>query len=325
MSCVDAEVTGCEGADDEPITYGYERNPRTTYLGTIVMVPGWGGTVPISDPTDLQFAEDYYNQGFEVVMMKWSWDWELTFDPLRGNDKANIQAAACRPATFLNYVYTNPTLYTPGPSNGMCAQGYSAGSAAVAYALAWYGAGSYLDNAELLSGPVFSRIDEGCEVPTAPNVPMCPAGQEGCVGWPSHTLELTPEYIDGYSSGPQLWTGISACAGRRSTYQYDQTWNDMSIVSSSARPQQFSYPSTSMAGWLCASTQGRVSMNNSGSQGELFYEQINNVRQNYSVNAIFNCPSAEGVADSPSQTSTGESGFNAIEVDTFANCTRKVH
>src|SRR5208282_4513681 len=49
-----------------------------------------------------------------------------------------------------------------------CAQGFSAGSSAVAYALAWYGAGSYLDNAELLSGPVFSDIQQGCEYPQPP-------------------------------------------------------------------------------------------------------------------------------------------------------------
>lgn len=324
MTCFDAVLAGCNGAEDESFTYGYERNPRSTYLGTIVMFSGWGGTSPISDGADLQFAEDYYNDGFEVVMLAWNWDWELTYNPL-GENKASIQAAACRPATFLKYVYTNPLLYTPGPTDGMCAQGYSAGSSAIAYALAWYGADSYLDNAELLSGPVFSRIDEGCEVPAAPNVAVCPAGQQGCVGWPSRTLALTPEYINGYSSGPQLWTGIQACVGSAPTYQYDQTWNDMSIVSSSAQSSQFSYPGTSMAGYLCASTQRHVLMNDSASQGELFYEQINGVKQNYSVNAIYSCPSPEGVADSGAQTSTGQSGFTAIAADTFANCKRKAH
>jgi hypothetical protein len=42
----------------------------------------------------------------------------------------------------------------------MCALGDSAGSAAIAYSLAYYGAGSYLDNVELLSGPVLSDIEQ---------------------------------------------------------------------------------------------------------------------------------------------------------------------
>jgi len=46
----------------------------------------------------------------------------------------------------------------------MCALGDSAGSAAVAYSLAYYNAGSYFDNVELLSGPVLSDIEQGCQV-----------------------------------------------------------------------------------------------------------------------------------------------------------------
>jgi len=70
----------------------------------------------------------------------------------------NIRTAACRPATFLHWVKGtpgNPGLWTQG---GMCAQGASAGSGGLAYALAWYGEGSDLDKAVFLSGPVFSDI-----------------------------------------------------------------------------------------------------------------------------------------------------------------------
>ncbi len=325
MSCVDAVVANCPGAEDLTLTYGYERNTRSTYLGTVVLFSGWGGTVPASDPEGLTFAQDYYNQGFEVVMLAWSSDWELTRNPLRHNSYGNIQTAACRPATFLNYVYTNPNLYTQGPMNGMCAQGFSAGSAAIGYSLAWYGAGSYLDNAELLAGPVFSSLDQGCEVPVAPDVTVCPSGQQGCVGWPSRPLQLTPEFIQGYEKGPREWTGIKACAGHQRTDQYNAIWSNMSIVSSSSTEQQFSYPGTSLAGWLCATTKPPVQMNNSTPQGELFYQQINHVTQNYSVNAIYACTSAEEVAGQGAHTSGGQSGLSAIEVDTFANCKRKVH
>ena len=54
----------------------------------------------------------------------------------------------------------------------MCAQGFSAGSGALGYALAWYGAATsaeyHLDKVALLSGPVFSDIEQGCEDPIPP-------------------------------------------------------------------------------------------------------------------------------------------------------------
>jgi hypothetical protein len=63
----------------------------------------------------------------------------------------NIQAAACRPATFLSRVFQET--YTTG---GFCAQGTSGGSGAIAYSMAWYGWGSSstqpLDKVELNVG-----------------------------------------------------------------------------------------------------------------------------------------------------------------------------
>src|SRR2546423_14143085 len=76
-----------------------------------------------------------------------------------------------------------------------CAQGSSAGSAAIAYALAWYGAGDstvqnggYLDNVELLAGPPLSDIYEGCEYPRDGAVTVCGTGgvaacARGPPGW----------------------------------------------------------------------------------------------------------------------------------------------
>jgi len=47
---------------------------------------------------------------------------------------------------------------------GYCAQGEARGSAQIAYSLALYGSGTYLDKVELLSGPVLSDLEQGCEV-----------------------------------------------------------------------------------------------------------------------------------------------------------------
>ena len=58
-----------------------------------------------------------------------------------------------------------PTLYasisSADPNAGICAQGFSMGSSAIAYSLAYYNAASILDNVELVSGPPASNIMDG--------------------------------------------------------------------------------------------------------------------------------------------------------------------
>jgi hypothetical protein len=157
MTCQIATVTCSNVAanvSDLSLTFGY-LNPVGPILpagsqpnGVIVLHGGDGGTMPES----FALTDAYFKAGYEVVQVAWMDDWEMISDPMTG--PGNIQNAACRPATFFNYI--NQTFYqplkTPTYPGGMCALGDSAGSAAVAYSLAYYGAGSYLDNAELLSG-----------------------------------------------------------------------------------------------------------------------------------------------------------------------------
>jgi hypothetical protein len=104
-----------------------------------------------------EMLQYYVQQGYEVVQVAWGGPWE------QQDTNPNIQNAACRPATFLNYVYTN--IFAPaikGPAAGFCAQGFSAGSAAIAYSMAYYGEAGQLDNVELISGPVLSDLKQGC-------------------------------------------------------------------------------------------------------------------------------------------------------------------
>ena len=157
MSCASATLSGCRNVQDLNFTYG-QLIPPGTVNGVVVFLDGGGGTTAALETDEYDMLQYYFAQGYGVVQIAWNSDWELTPD-------ANIQNAACRPATFLNYVYNN--IYEPltdgrhgNSSAGMCAQGFSAGSAAIGYSLAYYGAGDYLDNVELLSAEARAFLED---------------------------------------------------------------------------------------------------------------------------------------------------------------------
>lgn len=121
---------------------------------------------------DAQYASDYLTKySYQVVLLKWQYDWEDTANG-GGGANSNIGYAACRQYTLLHWIYS--TLYTAiynantNPTAGMCIQGESAGAAATSFILAWYGGTSFIDKVVLMSGPTLSRIDLGCEVPVRP-------------------------------------------------------------------------------------------------------------------------------------------------------------
>ncbi len=304
MTCFQAQMS-CPSTDDIGFTYGFE-DPAGLPTGTIVLLEGGAGTNASGGSA---YAEQYLEDGFRVVQMVWDSAWEVT----GGSNTPSIKMGACRPATFLNYVFQN--LYRGG---GMCSQGDSAGSGAVAYSLAWYGAANFLDKLELLSGPVFGDIEQGCVVPNAPISTVCPAGQFGCNGspWPD-----SPAYVGGDITAIDNWTADPTCNGGSPTSQAsNQSWKAMSIVDGTADPS-FSYPQTAMAGWLCSNVD-KV-QNNSAAQGEFFYEQFTNSSQTagYSVTRIDHCSGTEGVSDGV--TPQGVEGRTAITQDMIAGCFRR--
>ena len=303
MTCFQARMS-CPDTVEIGLVYG-SKEPSGTPKGTIVLLEGGTGK---SASGGSNYAAKYLDDGFRVVDLAWESAWEVT-----GVATSSIKTAACRPATFLSYVSTN--LNTDG---SMCAQGDSAGSGAVAYSLAWYGAGSFLDKAELLSGPVFGNIEQGCIVPKAPVSTICPEGQYGCNGapWPD-----SPAYVGGDITAIDAWSGRPTCNGTQTTSKLaDLSWKAMSIVDGTDNPS-FSYPQTAMAGWLCSNIAG--SQNNSAAQGEFFHEQFTNSTQTagYSVTRIDNCSGNEGVSDGV--TPQGESGYNAISQDMIAGCIKR--
>jgi hypothetical protein len=310
MTCYRGVVENCQSTVDLGFTYGVE-NPTQARLGTVVLLDGGGGTTPYSNPA---FAKKYLATGYQIVYVAWDTPWEFT----NGSTGNSIKNAACRPATFLNYVYQNVyqnvyhNVYNRG---GLCAQGISAGSAAVAYSLAWYGSSSYLDNVELLSGPVFGDIKEGCRVPNPPVLEVCGNSAPDCNGapWPD-----SPSYVSIDIALVARWSGQPSCNGINFTgASANAAWKAMSIVDGTDNPS-FSYPQTSLAGWLCSNGQ-----NNSAAQGDFFYQQFTSPQQTagFSVTRIDNCAGAEGV--SQGTTPQGKLGLDAITEHMISACVKR--
>jgi hypothetical protein len=301
ITCFQAQVS-CPNTAALGVIYGVE-NPGEIPKGTVLFHGGSGGTVPYGT-TD--YAQPYLQAGFQIVQLAWDSDWEDT-----GLTIKDIKTAACRPATFINFVFQS--VHSTG---AMCAHGFSAGSAAVAYTLAWYGGANFLDKVELLSGPVFSDIEKGCEVPNAPVMTVCPPGEYGCNGasWPD-----SPAYVGAGIAAVASWTGDSSCNGsKRTKPDSNAEWKAMSIVDGTNNPS-FNYPNTGMAGWLC-SNDDRV-QNNSASQGDLFYQQFTSSFQTagYSVTRIDECEGDEGVDQG--FTPQGVLGQTAVTEDMVNSCT----
>lgn len=174
--------------------------------GSIVVAlffTGGGGTASTIGSTN-SFADSYVGT-YEIVYVEWASDWEKASS---NASNENILEAACRPATLLKWVNGSSDAH---PSGAMCAQGKSAGSAAIAYSMSWYGADSYLTNVELLAGPVLTEIDQGC-TSGPPNVTMC-NGQPWCQssygsigGWTT-----SAGYTSNDATGVNGWAGISDC------------------------------------------------------------------------------------------------------------------
>jgi len=306
MTCYTGQVEACPNTVSLGFTYGSLNPAQDPPAGTIVFLEGEGGTVAYTDPV---YAQKYLQQGFQVVYLGWDTDWEFTGN----NTGTSIKNAACRPATFLQYAYQN--VYTNG---GMCVQGASAGAGAVAYALAWYGLATIIDNVEMLSGPVFGDVKQGCIVPRASSVNVCATNQYGCNGdqWSDD-----PTYIDGDQTLVGQWSGQPSCNdGQQTSASANAAWKKMSIVDGSNNAN-FSYPQTSMAAWLCSNINSV--QNNSSAQGEFFYQQFthNGQTAGYSVTRINFCDGVEGVTQG--QTPEGESGFIAISDHMVSSCVKR--
>jgi hypothetical protein len=370
-ACYTGTVTNCPGPDEvgtiDTIGFTYGILNSTGTAGTIVFFNGSDGT---GIAQTLNADAVYYSsspQDFQTVEVVWQSSsggpaaWEQTQTGTT-TPPTSIKASACRPATLLHWIRCGNTssntcssgqtnIYTGG---GMCAEGASAGSAAIGYSLAEYGASNYLDNVELMSGPPLSEIDQGCDPANSTQTPtictgtgtdaFCNNGGEG--SWKAPLLYQSPA-----PSGIDFWTNLTASQQDQPQYctvntTYDSDFKIMSIVdgiTGSGADSTFDYPDTAMAGWLCAYSPATNSVcggsnptgNNTPPEGELFYMKVTaNPLHAYRVDSCSNLQgdlTSEGVEGSvstvPAFYSGGQcpSGATAVRNDMVNNCVPQTH
>lgn len=300
MLCYTAKVS-CPNTDDIFVTFGYiGPTVRSTPFGTIVFFAGSTGTSPYMDGG--AYYAGQYVANYTIVQFEWASAWEKASPS--GTYDDSILAAACRPATLLNYFYTNSR--THQTSTAM-SQGSSAGSAAIAYSMSWYGAGSYLKNVELQSGPVLSEIDEGCTT-SPPTLTLCNGASfcttatqtEAAGGAWTNSAAYTPND----QSAINGWSGLSGC-GTSSGSGNLSNWAKMSIVDGTYTgvTPVFSFGSgVYKHGWLCFSYQSGTCTtncpNNSAAQGYYWYTALNSASDmSFKVTGTQSRNNAEGVSN----------------------------
>ncbi len=130
--------------------------------GMVVLHAGTLGTrYWASTPASQQALQDLHAAGLSTVQIRWQHGWVTNHEGLPGP-----RALACRPGTVLAWIHDE--LYAPldlpaaRGTCGFCFTGSSAGAAAGAYALTFYGADAFLDAVVLSSGPPFSDLAAAC-------------------------------------------------------------------------------------------------------------------------------------------------------------------
>lgn len=295
MHCSQITIN-CNGTQPENVVIGYQNPAVTPVLGTIFTHGGLEGLAPFnaenSGSTD-NYVHAFLNAGYRVVQIAWNPSAGQTSNGVSdwgtiGNGfTSNLQVAACRPATVMRYVYDNIHGGESG-TGAFCSIGHSAGSGAIAYSLAHYGAGDatigYLDKAILMAGPPLSDLSQGCKITNgsyASNVTVCPAGQMGCSGGMFSSIM---DFQTGAQTLISSWSGDSTCAigtgsmgspAGSTSVTSNNNWKAMSIVDDTSNPS-FSYPKTALSGWVC-NTNG----NNHAGEAQIFYDQFVSSNQTY--------------------------------------------
>jgi hypothetical protein len=278
LACYKATVS-CPGTADVGVTYAV--SPAISTKGTVVFLAGTNVNLPSNYNND--YINAYQSSGYRIAEFNWNSQWEDT-----GGLAKNILTASCRPATMLQYIHGQ--IYTRG---NFLAQGFSAGSGAVAYALAWYGLNNVLNGVELLSGPVYSRVDDGCIVPYVPLVSVIPTN--GAV------FEDAPQYF-GPAQRITMVTGFTCLPSFDTSIEAADAWHANSIVQLNGIYQ---YPNTKISTWVCNN-----GLNPTAAQGYLFMAAVTSP---WKLTAISNCQGAEGVGQG--LTPQGMKGAQAIIAD----------
>jgi hypothetical protein len=271
----------CPNVADINATYGYEA-PKGTMLGLVVLV---NGAEDLS-PGGAKYLGTYLSYGFAIEQVEFATGWEIT------GQTPNLMNAACRMATLLNYLQQQDSAYPFGIQAG------SAGAGAVGYALSWYGLTPQA--LELTSGPSFSDIELGCEVPRPTHLLVVPTNGASWTDMLNYNQANT-------IANMQAWTGDKTCDGTKYTSQTsDAAWKAMSIVSTGA---QNYFPHTAISGWVCNN-----GINNSAAQT---YEWFSQITSSWTLTSMTGCVGAENV--DTATTPQGVTGVVAIPADMQVN------
>jgi hypothetical protein len=311
-ACYTSTVS-CQGTQDIGFTYAVTN--RGGKDGTVVFFSGFDGTLPDFTAYVPLYTPPAHN--FQTVQVVWSSAWENT-DYGTGTSP---KTAACRAATLMDWLLNQRNVYSGG---GMCAQGISAGSAAITYSMSEYGAYRYLTHVELESGPVLSDLSIGCN-PKSQAITVCPG--TACFTGRAGSWSDSPVFVDQTPDTVSQWTGAygaNACVDGRNISQTQYSgWKAMSVVDGLTGRQAdstFSYPTTSMTGWLCSKPAGchdSSCQNNSAAQGQLYFQNVTTAKGIYRVD---NCLGTEGIEQGTVPALNNEVGLNAVSASMINQC-----
>lgn len=168
--------TSCAGVADYSV-YLKVNTPSGTPKGTVIFTTASGGSALYdNDQPDFFYIDSttgtsinggqavvqgVLNAGFTTAQVSFG-------SPFNDTNTANgwlqgpggVRRLACRYATVAQWVYDN--IHNANPSAPYCATGNSGGSAAIGYAVTEYGLDTIFSMIEPTSGPVMTRLDEGC-------------------------------------------------------------------------------------------------------------------------------------------------------------------
>ena len=300
MQCANITVE-CVNTDNIAVIIGVLL-PNTTAAGTILLVAGGGGT----NSYNSGFVPIYAAANFTVVQVVFESDWNIL-----GYGLNNLKTAACRPATVYHYLYGQ--IHTGGTTKPYAICGTSGGAASIAYSIAWYGADSYLDYGQMLNGPNFSNISEGCIYPAGPNITVCPNnGQQYC-NQTSEGFSTNTSFASTFGDCSVTINDIVGYNCSCPTQIYNSTvinwFNSQSIVFTGA---QLHYNYTGISSWLCK-PQDNISVG----MAQYFAQSVS-ATNGFHQWLITNCTGAEGIV-SGYYLPTGQSGLTVISNDMLAN------
>jgi hypothetical protein len=178
-TCYQVTVS-CPGVADQMV--GVKANfPPGNSVGTVTFIAGGGGIPWYDQQFDsngccgTEIITDMAAAGYTAVQT----DFGYSPSGYPGNGVPNgwlsgpggPRKLACRWATLEKWIHDDVTLH---PANTpMCHTGNSGGAGAAGYGLAHYGMDSVFTFVEETSGPVFTRVDQGCICSAPPVQDVC--------------------------------------------------------------------------------------------------------------------------------------------------------